>query len=231
MQASHLPPGFLLALVSNYKEIIHYPSYFYNISNWALKYQKLLLACHAQEKWNKEEIIERQKWPRSVRYSLWFITKEFLKRPSCHAPWTHTHSTSQKDNEGGKTAVCISRSASFFHDIYSHKNVFLYISMCTAILSPLDDTVSAQNPELEYQKPFRTGKVMWKKIAPASAQTIPVSCDFCTIWSGLLRPLNLNISAAARVVHVQCSWCEQSCRNDLCVYVYPVPPWFICLSL
>ena len=51
----------LLALVSNYKEIIHYPSYFYSISNWALKYQKLLLACHAQEKRNKEEIIERQK--------------------------------------------------------------------------------------------------------------------------------------------------------------------------
>jgi len=130
MQANHLPSGFLLALVSNYKEIIHYPSYFYSISNWALKYQKLLLACHAQEKGNKEEIIERQKWPRSVRCSLWFITKEFPKRPSCHAPWTHTHSTTQKDNEGGKTAICISMSTSFFHDIHSHKNIFpLYLNV------------------------------------------------------------------------------------------------------
>jgi len=79
----------------------------------------------------------------------------------------------------------------------------LYISMCMAALSPLDDTVSAQNPELEYQEPFCTGKVMWKKIAPAPAQTIPVSCDFYTIQSGLLKPLNLNISAIAWVTHVQ----------------------------
>lgn len=35
-----------------------------------------------------------------------------------------------------------------------------------AMLSPLDDTVSAWNPELEYQEPFSTGKVMWKKTAP-----------------------------------------------------------------
>ena len=63
--------------------------------------------------------------------------------------------------------------------------------MCMGALSPLDDTVSAQNPELEYQEPFCTGKVMWKKIAPAPAQTIPVSCDFYTIQSGLL---NLGVS-------------------------------------
>lgn len=146
-------------------------------------------------------MIERQKLPRSVRYSLWFITKEFPKRPSCHAPCTHTHTT-QKDNGGGKTAVCIRMDTGFIQDIYFHKNIFLYISMCMAILSPLDDTVSAWNQELEYQEPFSTGKVMWKKTAPAPAHAILVSSDFCTIQSCSLKdskPLNLDISAATNI--------------------------------
>lgn len=78
--------------------------------------------------------------------------------------------------------------------------------MCMAVLSPLDDSVSAWNPELEYQEPFSTGKVMWKKIAPAPAHTILVSSDFCAIQSCLLKdskPLNLNISAAANIIYVQ----------------------------
>lgn len=147
-------------------------------------------------------------------------------------PHEHIHTAqARKIMREGKLQFVSAGAPVSFMTFIPIKIFSLYISMCTAMLFPLDDTVSAQNPELEYQKPFRTGKVMWKKIAPAPAQTIPVSCDFCTIWSGLLRPLNLNISAVARVVHVQCSWCEQSCRNDLCVYIYPVPPWFICLSL
>lgn len=42
---------------------------------------------------------------------------------------THTCST-QKDNEGGKIAVCISMDTGFTQDIYSHKNLFpLYLSV------------------------------------------------------------------------------------------------------
>lgn len=93
-----------------------------------------------------------------------------------------------------------------FRTLIPIKIYFLYISMCMAVLSPLDDTVSAWNPELEYQEPFSTGRVMWKKIAPASAHTILISSDFCTIQSCLLkdsRLLNLSISAAANIIYAQ----------------------------
>lgn len=41
----------------------------------------------------------------------------------------HTHTT-QKDNEGGKTAVCISADTGFIQDIYFHKNIFpLYLNV------------------------------------------------------------------------------------------------------
>lgn len=64
----------------------------------------------------------------------------------------------------------------FIWDIYSHKNMYaLFISVCMAMLSPLDDTVSAWNPELEYQEPFSTDKVMWKKTAPQHLHTVVLS--------------------------------------------------------
>lgn len=143
-----------------------------------------------------------------MRYSLWFITKEFPKRRSCHAPCTqaHIHAQPRKIMREGKLQF-VSVWTLVSHRTFIHIKIYsLYISVCMDVLSPLDDTVSAWNLETEYQEPFSTGKVMWKKIAPAPAHTILVSSDFCTIQSFLLKDstsLNLNISAAANIKYVQ----------------------------
>lgn len=164
-----------------------------------------MLACHAPEKGNKEEIIERQKQPRSAKYSLWFITKAFPR--DLHVmPHAHRHTQPRKimrkeNLQFASLWTLVSFRTFIPIKIYSH-----CISVCIAILSPLDDTVSAWKPELEYQESFSTVKVMWKKIAAAPAHTILVSSDFCTIQSCLLKdsmPQNLNISAAANITDVQ----------------------------
>ena len=119
---------------------------------------------------------------------------------------THTHAQPRKIMKDGKLQFASVQTLVSFRTFIPIKMYSLYISVCMAILSPLDDTVSAWNPELEYQQPFSAGKVMWKKIAPAPAHTILVSSDFCTIQSCLLKdlkPLNLNISAAANVIYVE----------------------------
>lgn len=108
----------------------------------------------------------------------------------------------------------------FIWDICSHKNMYsLFISVCMTMLSPLDDTVSAWNPELEYQEPFSTGKVMWKKTAPAPAHSSVVTNGFCTIQSCCLRTWSHWISISQPVLKLCNSRCEQSCRKDLHMYM------------
>jgi len=108
----------------------------------------------------------------------------------------HTHAQPRKVTREGKPQFASVRTLVSFRTFIPIKIHSLSTSVCMATLSPLDDTVSAWNPELEYQKAFSTGKVMWKKIAPAPVHTILVSNDFCTVQSCLLKdsePLNLNI--------------------------------------
>lgn len=149
---------------------------------------------------------------------------------------THAHAQPRKIMREGKLQFASVGTLVSFRTFILIKIYSLYISMCMAVLSPLDDSVSAWNLQLEYQEPFSTGKVMWKKIAPAPAHTILVSSDFCTIQSCLLKdskPLNLNISAAANIIYVQFEvWAKlQKWFAYVYVCIYTVTSWFVCVCL
>lgn len=147
----------------------------------------------------------------------------------------HTHTAQPRKimREGKLQFVSVWAPVSFMTFIPT-KIFSLCISMCMAILSPLGDTVSAWNPELEWQEPFSTGKVMWKKIAPAPAYTILVSSDFCTIQSCLLKdsnPPNLNTSAVAGITHAICGVSKAAGMVCVCMSIYIATSWFVWLCL
>lgn len=71
--------------------------------------------------------------------------------------------------------------------------------------SPLGDTVSVWNLELEYWEPFSTGKVMWKKTAPAPAHSSAVPSGVCTIQSCCLRTWSHWISISQQQTILNCA--------------------------
>lgn len=147
----------------------------------------------------------------------------------------HTHTAQpRKIMREGKLQFVSVRAPVSFMTFIPMKTFSLCISMCMAILSPLGDTVSAWNPELEWQEPFSTGKVMWKKIAPAPAYTILVSSDFCTIQSCLLKdsnPPNLNTSAVAGITHAIRGVSKAAGMVCVCICLYIHSYLLVCLAL